>query len=89
MAMANWFLYGAVTTDYQVDPGKSIVILAAAKNVNGEWGKVNEVRYTTPANVSAMPSAEGRKIVERPRAAVTDNAGRVPANAGRRVRMEK
>lgn len=87
MSVAKWFLYGPVSTDYQVNPATSIVILAAAKNVNGEWGKVNEVRYTTPNNVAAMSSAAGKKIVERPRNGAIDYVGRVPANAGRKVHM--
>ena len=90
MSMANWFLYGNKSTDYQVDPGNSIVILAAAKNADGVWGEVNEVRHTTPANVSAgMPAAPGQKVAKRADRGVSDTAGKVPANAFRRVRMEK
>lgn len=88
MSMANWFLYGPVSTDYQVDPGKKIVILAAAKNVNGEWGEINELRYETPDKVAAgMPAKSGKATIGVRRAPAADMSGRV--RAPRMIRMEK
>ena len=46
--ISGWFHYDAESYDYNVEPGTSIVIAAAGKNLDGEWGPVNTVRYTTP-----------------------------------------
>lgn len=51
MPMAYWFLYEPITTDYQINPDTSVVVIAAGKNAKGEWGEMSELRYTTPATV--------------------------------------
>lgn len=56
MPMAYWFFYSEMETDYQINPNTAIVVTAAGKNANGEWGKVTELRYTTPASVTGMPA---------------------------------
>lgn len=48
MPMSGWFQYDAASYDYKIEPATSLVIIAAAKNADGVWGEVNEVRYTTP-----------------------------------------
>ena len=48
MPTAYWFFYEPMTTDFQIDPLTEVVAIAAAKNSLGEWGAVNELRYTTP-----------------------------------------
>ncbi len=53
MPMTGWFFYDAITTDYQINPNTECVVIAAAKNAKGEWGPVNEVRFTTPAEAVA------------------------------------
>lgn len=50
--MAHWFFYEEMTTDFQINPNTEIVAVAAAKNINGEWGPLTELEYTTPAEVS-------------------------------------
>lgn len=69
MPTAYWFFYEPMETDFQVDPNTDIVILAAAKNSNNEWGEVNEYRYTTPATVDGAakvaPKAAGKGILPR------------------------
>lgn len=76
MPIAHWFMYGPVSTDYQVDPSTEVVIMAAAKNADGVWGKVNTVRYTTPAAV-------GKTAARAPRinsAGKGNMTGRVPVS---------
>ncbi len=88
MAIAHWFLYGTQTTDYQVEPGAKIVILAAAKNVNGEWGKVNVMRYDVPSSVAAgMPAATGKSSIGVRPAPAADKTGK--ARTPRRIHMVK
>ncbi len=48
MPMAYWFFYEPMETDYQIDPETECVAIAAGKNINGEWGSVTELRFTTP-----------------------------------------
>lgn len=57
MPMANWFFYDAMETDYQVNPNTKVIIYAAGKNSDGEWGKVTKFTYTTPALATATPEA--------------------------------
>ncbi|MDE6669601.1 MAG: hypothetical protein K2K26_07950 [Muribaculaceae bacterium] len=68
MPTANWFFFETLTTDFQIDPQTSCVALAAAKNVNGEWGSVSELFFTTPdavAEQAAAPAAPSQKIRAR------------------------
>lgn len=62
MPMAYWFWYEEFETDYQIDPGTEVVVLAAGKNTNGDWGKVTKLLYTTPDKVSkgVAPLQSGR-----------------------------
>ena len=60
MPTMGWFFYEELTTDYQIDPNLDCVVIAAAKNANGEWGPVTEVRFTTPAD---MPSKSASKTI--------------------------
>lgn len=62
MPMAYWFFYDPLTTDYQVDPNTEIVVVAAAKNINNEWGPITEVRYTTPETLEGYTTAEAPSI---------------------------
>lgn len=62
MPMANWFFYETIVTDYQLNPNTSVVVIAAAKNINGEWGPLTEVRYTTPAQVTSAPAMKGESV---------------------------
>ncbi|MBQ2851970.1 MAG: hypothetical protein IJE76_01095 [Bacteroidales bacterium] len=48
MPTEGWFQYEALTTDFQIDPNTSCVAIAAAKNINDEWGPVTELFFTTP-----------------------------------------
>lgn len=58
MPSAYWFTYGNAQYDYKVTLSTEVVILAAAKNVDGEWGPVNEVRYTTPDSLEGYEPTE-------------------------------
>ena len=72
MPMANWFFYSAFETDYQIDPDTECVAIAAAKNANGEWGEVTELRFTTPAEADGKPEgarAKGASIIKSRKAA--------------------
>ncbi len=58
MPTSYWFNYGPAVFDYKVTLGTEVVVLAAAKNVNNEWGPVNEVYYTTPDELEGYEPAE-------------------------------
>ncbi len=57
MPTVNWFFYDPIEAEYQINPSTECVAIAAAKNVNGEWGKVNEFRFTTPDECEGYESA--------------------------------
>ena len=59
-----WYSYESITTDYQINPNTEFVVIAAAKNINGEWGPITEVRHTTPATVN-MPAKQTSTIGKR------------------------
>lgn len=65
MPMAYWFYYEPITGEYQIDPSTECVAIAAAKNIDGEWGPVNELRFTTPEECEGYvaPAAPSRKGV--------------------------
>ncbi len=66
MPMSGWFQYSEASYDYRVEPATSVVIIAAAKNIDGVWGEVNEVRYTTPDTLEGYePAPESKKIATR------------------------
>lgn len=48
MPTEGWFQYETITTDFQIDPNTSCVAIAAAKNINDEWGPITELFFTTP-----------------------------------------
>lgn len=75
MPMANWFFYEEVTTDYQINPNTECVAIAAAKNINGEWGPITEVRFTTPAD---MPSKSASKTIKERKLNKSNSKGIVP-----------
>lgn len=82
MPMYGWFFYETLTTDYQINPNTECVVIAAAKNINGEWGPVKEVRFTTPAEVidpsgaNMLPSKHILKRADRTKR--TFQPGRIP-----------
>lgn len=65
MPMAYWFFYEPMTTDFQIDPNTECVVIASAKNADGVWGPINEVRFTTPASVQGMPAVRTGKVEKR------------------------
>lgn len=60
--MAYWFFYETLTTDYQLDPNTKFVVIAAAKNADGNWGEFNILRATTPVTVSGAPAMKARAL---------------------------
>ena len=62
--MSDWFWYDKFQNEYQLDTNTEFVILTAAQNANREWGKVNVVRYTTPAECPGM-SGNTRSVAPR------------------------
>lgn len=76
MPTVGWYQYEALTTDYQIDPNTSCVAIAAAKNINGEWGPVTELRFTTPSeSPTAIPS---KKIQKRNLGNNVNSLGKLP-----------
>lgn len=61
--MAYWFFYEPVSADFQINTSTEAVAIAAAKNIDGVWGVVNEVRFTTAAECDGYvsPAAPARK----------------------------
>ena len=55
MQTPGWFQYETTTTDFQINPNTKCVAIAAAKNINGEWGPVTELYFKTP---NKMPGEE-------------------------------
>lgn len=75
MVMVRWFQYEELTTDFQIDPNTECVAIAAAKNINGEWGPVTELRFTTPAD---MPSKSKSNTIKERKVETTNSKGQVP-----------
>lgn len=73
---AGWFYYEEFTTDYQIDPNTECVVVAAAKNAIGEWGPLNEVRFTTPADVTSKSTSA---TIGKRENKITNEAGKVPS----------
>lgn len=59
--MANWFFYEPLETDFQINPNTACVALAAAKNTNGEWGEITELRFTTPDQVDGASDSSNKR----------------------------
>lgn len=76
--MAHWFFYDPLETDFQVNPNTEIVICVASKNANHEWGELNVVRYTTPAQASSAPAHVASQRVQKP-SLIPSQPGRVPS----------
>lgn len=80
MPTANWFFYETLSTDYQINPNTNFVVIAAAKNADGEWGEVNEKHFTTPASVQGAPAKMPATKSLRSRSLKKQNVrGTVPA----------
>ena len=86
MPMAYWFFYEELTTDYQINPNTECVAIAAAKNAKGEWGPVNEVRFTTPAN-AADPNAAPSKVIKKRTFKTKNQRGVVPV-LGKKITLK-
>lgn len=80
MPMTGWFFYEPITTDYQINPGTSCVAIAAAKNINGEWGPLTELEFTTPSETpsGATPAINSTKIISRTFNKPISNVGKMP-----------
>jgi hypothetical protein len=74
--VSGWYQFETITTDYQINPNTEFVVIAAAKNINGEWGPIAEVRHTTPATTSHMPAIT--KIGQRNASKKAFQLGTVP-----------
>lgn len=61
MPMAYWWWFDEFSTDYQIDPNVTVMVVAAAQNAKGEWGPVNEFKYTTAATTSGKPAKVSSK----------------------------
>lgn len=65
MPMVGWFYYEAVDTEFAVEENTEVVAIASAKNSEGVWGPVAEVRYTTPAQAAEQaPAAAPAKVAK-------------------------
>lgn len=55
MQTPGWYQYKTLSTDFQINPNTKCVAIAAAKNINDEWGPVTELYFKTP---NKMPGEE-------------------------------
>lgn len=89
--MSNWFFFDPLTTDYQIDPGTDMVALAAGKNVNGAWGEINRVRFSTPGDALGAPKASkgviSKRFIEKEMKASLCTPGRIPTAKARRQQL--
>lgn len=58
MPMVGWFYYEPLEAEYQINPSTDCVVIAAAKNIDGVWGEVNVVRFTTPEECEGYNPAQ-------------------------------
>lgn len=72
--IAYWWFFEETETDYQCNPEHDYVAIAAGKNALGEWGKVNVVRFTTPAIQGYPSSAKSHGMKAPTRKAIKDQA---------------
>lgn len=77
MNVVGWFLFEELTTDFQIDPKTRCIALAAGKNINGEWGPITEVEFTTPESVDAK-SNSGTITARNLNNGKTNQAGTIP-----------
>lgn len=82
--MLNWFFYEALTTDFQIDPATEAMAIAAAKNIDGEWGKVTELRFTTPDERPTSAPASGTVTPRLAPVKMPASPGRIPCFAAPR-----
>lgn len=90
MPMAYWFFYDELTTDYQINPNTTVIVIGAGQNADGKWGDITEVKYTTPASVKGAPAkvaSEMRGVNSRVKAVKADEKGKIPANS--KIRLSK
>lgn len=77
MNVVGWFLFEEITTDFQINPKTRCIALAAGKNINGEWGPITEVEFTTPESADAKSNS--RTITARQlNNDKTNQAGTIP-----------
>ena len=57
MNVVGWFQYEELTTDFQINPKTRCIALAAGKNINGEWGPITEVEFTTPESAGTRSNS--------------------------------
>lgn len=79
---AYWFFYEEFTTDYQLNLNSPYVAIAAAKNINSEWGPVKELRFTTPAECPGYDgtrSPASKNLRKRATAPAKTQRGVIPA----------
>lgn len=74
---AYWYFFDEFETDYQINPDTEFVVIAAAKNADNVWGKVNVVNAKTPAKAASVSAS--KEIGKRDLKAIPNSAARVPA----------
>ena len=85
MAMVGWYLYEELTTDYQINPNTECVAIAAAKNINGEWGPITEVRFTTPDDPSS--NAPVSTDIRKRKIGTYDSKGKLPVIKNNKINL--
>lgn len=71
---AYWFQYFYSEAEYLVDLNTNYVAIAAAKNIDGQWGPVTELRFKTPESVPGY--APARPSGMAPKARTQSHAAR-------------
>ncbi len=96
MPFVGWFQYREQVGEYQLNLSTDYVALAAAKNIDGKWGKVTELRFTTPSTCPGYSPRPGIEAVNTPQRRLGNHpsslikAGVIPSInlAPRRVTLE-
>jgi hypothetical protein len=66
MPMVYWFFYDPMMAEFQIPTSSEFVAIAAAKNVDGKWGAVTELRFTTPDECEGYvsPAAKAKSALK-------------------------
>lgn len=85
-----YWWYEELETDFQVNPNSTVVVLTISQNADKNFGTLQEVEYTTPANVGDPLKVNYVKTTRVPMARVmqqpakVETEGRVPQFTPRR-----
>lgn len=84
---AYWFFFEPMTTDFQLSPDTEYVAIAAAKNLNNEWGPVTEVAFTTPSSAAEPSGVRSERIGKPEPLPVGPGTGMAPTMVRKQLKL--